>query len=77
MQTKQFSYEGKNISYRTKGKGPLVILLHGFGEDGIIWQNQFDAFPEHQIIVPDLPGSGDRDGIDDMSMEGLADAIKA
>ena len=55
----------------------MVILLHGFGEDGTIWQNQFDAFPDHQLIVPDLPGSGESEGIDDMSMEGLAEAMKA
>lgn len=77
MQIKQFNYEGKTISYRTKGEGPLVILLHGFGEDGTIWQNQFDSFPNHQLLVPDLPGSGKSEMIDDMRIEGLADAVKA
>ncbi|GAA4745581.1 alpha/beta fold hydrolase [Flavisolibacter ginsenosidimutans] len=77
MQTKEFNYNGKKILYRTAGKGPLVVLLHGFGEDGTIWKNQFDIFPNYQLLVPDLPGSGGSERIDDMSTEGLAEAIYA
>ena len=76
MQTKEFDYKGKKIFYRTAGKGPLVVLLHGFGEDGTVWKNQFDAFPGCQLLIPDLPGSGQSEAIDDTSMEGLAEAIK-
>lgn len=76
MRTKIINYKGKRISYRTQGSGPLVVLLHGFGEDGNIWRNQFDIFPNHQLVVPDLPGSGGSEAIDDMSMEGLADFVK-
>ena len=76
MQTKEFDYNGKKILYRTAGKGPLVVLLHGFGEDGTIWKSQFDIFPNHQLLVPDLPGSGGSEEIDDMSMEGLAEAME-
>lgn len=77
MQAKEFKYKNKKIHYRTKGSGPLVVLLHGFGEDGTIWKNQFDIFPGHQLLVPDLPGSGLSESIDDMSMDGLAEAVKA
>ncbi|HUC80250.1 MAG TPA: alpha/beta hydrolase [Flavisolibacter sp.] len=77
MQTRKFQYQDKELHYRVKGDGPLVVLLHGFGEDGTIWQSQFDIFPEHRLVVPDLPGSGASEMIDDMSMEGLAEAVKA
>lgn len=63
--------------YRAAGSGPAVVLVHGFPEDGTIWKNQFDLFPNHQLIVPDLPGSGRSEAIDDMSMEGMAEAVKA
>jgi pimeloyl-ACP methyl ester carboxylesterase len=76
MQTKTVEYKGKKIAYRTKGSGPLIVLLHGFGEDGTVWRNQYDIFPNHQLIVPDLPGSGESEMIADMTMEGLADALK-
>jgi pimeloyl-ACP methyl ester carboxylesterase len=76
MQLKELNYNGKKLIYRTKGRGPVVMLLHGFGEDGTIWKNQYDLFLNHQLIIPDLPGSGGSEMIDDMSMEGLADAVK-
>lgn len=75
MQVKELNYQGNRLVYRTKGKGPVVMLLHGFGEDGTVWKGQFDLFPNHQLIIPDLPGSGMSEMIEDMSMEGLADAV--
>ena len=47
------------ISYYNEGKGKIIVLLHGFGEDKNIWQNQINLLKtKYQIIVPDLPGSG-------------------
>ncbi len=77
METKELLYQNKKLVYRTAGKGSTVVLLHGFGEDGTIWHNQFEAFPDHQLIIPDLPGSGGSEVIDDMSMNGLTEAVKA
>jgi pimeloyl-ACP methyl ester carboxylesterase len=77
MQEKELDYRGKKIVYRTAGEGPVVVLLHGFGEDGTIWKDQFELFPRHQLLIPDLPGSGRSEAIEDMSMDGLADAVKA
>ncbi|MDB5206909.1 MAG: alpha/beta hydrolase [Flavisolibacter sp.] len=77
MQVKELNYKGKKLVYRTRGEGPVVVLLHGFGEDGTIWTAQFDLFPNHQLIIPDLPGTGSSEIIEDMSMEGLAEAMKA
>jgi len=76
MQTKEFSYKGHKQVYYTRGEGPLVVLLHGFGEDATIWKNQYDIFPGYQLVIPDLPGSGKSEMIDDMTMEGMADAVK-
>ncbi|HEV7329965.1 MAG TPA: alpha/beta hydrolase [Flavisolibacter sp.] len=77
METKRTTHKGKNISYRTRGKGAPVILLHGFGEDGSIWKGQYELFPQHQLIVPDLPGTGDSEALEDMRLESMADAVKA
>lgn len=77
METNAFLYKRRKVSYRSQGKGPLVVLLHGFGEDGTIWQNQYNLFPSHQLVIPDLPGTGESELLDDMSMEGMAEAIYA
>ena len=56
---KSFLYQSANISYTITGKGKPVVLLHGFGEDSSIWNNQLGFLQEHcMLIVPDLPGSG-------------------
>ena len=73
------------ISYRVVGDGKPVMLVHGFGEDGEIWNNLLmpdsdkqtaKGFPGCRLIVPDLPGSGQSEMIDDMSMEGMAEVLK-
>jgi len=74
---KQLLYQTKKLHYFVIGQGQPLVLLHGFGEDATIWKNQYNAFPNHQLIIPFLPGSGRSEEIADMSMEGLAAAVKA
>jgi pimeloyl-ACP methyl ester carboxylesterase len=52
------------------------MLVHGFGEKGNVWDKQVDHLKnKYQLIVPDLPGSGRSELIDDMSMEGMAEVL--
>lgn len=45
--------------YRTEGSGPVVVLVHGFAEDGTIWSATVDGLKDKfRLLVPDLPGSG-------------------
>lgn len=56
---KQFTYHGSKIHYQVYGNGHPVVLLHGFGEDSHIWDEQIPILQDHcQLIIPDLPGSG-------------------
>ena len=69
-------YQSKNLSYQVFGTGPTAVLLHGFGEDGDIWEKQVSFLKSSfHLVIPHLPGSGSSDIIDDMSMEGLAESI--
>lgn len=73
---KEFLYNGKKIYYRSIGNGHPVMLVHGFGEDGTVWRNQIEFLKDKfKLIVPDLPGSGQSELIDDMSMEGKAEVL--
>lgn len=76
MEQKQITHSGKKLCYRVGGQGSLVVLLHGFGEDGSIWKEQFEALKDCRLIVPDLPGTGQSQMMEDMSMEGLAEAVR-
>jgi pimeloyl-ACP methyl ester carboxylesterase len=75
MQEKTIVLKGRKFHYRYQGEGPVVVLIHGFGEDGRVWKNQFNALEGYCLLVPDLPGSGGSELTDDMSMEGLAETI--
>jgi pimeloyl-ACP methyl ester carboxylesterase len=56
---KKLTWEGNEIFYRTEGEGEPVMLVHGFGEDGTVWDRQVSFLQSKcRLIVPDLPGSG-------------------
>ena len=56
---KTFIYKEARISYRTEGKGKPVVLLHGFGEDSQIFDQQIEFLKEScLLIIPDIPGTG-------------------
>ena len=59
MKDSIFKFEGYHVSYQIEGRGIPLILVHGFGEDREVWNNQVEVLKEFaQVIVVDLPGSG-------------------
>src|SRR5271170_2418047 len=51
--------EGATIHVRVGGKGPAVVMLHGFGDTGDMWAPVAEALANnHTVIVPDLRGMG-------------------
>lgn len=73
---KTFAYQNKKIFYRSIGKGDPVMFVHGFGEDGNVWDNQVEFLKDrYWLLVPDIPGSGRSEMINDMSMEGMAEVL--
>jgi len=77
MHTKTIDFNGASLFYRVTGTGKPVLLIHGFGEDGEVWNRQWTFLQDYfTLIIPDLPGSGRSGMIADMSIEGMAEAIK-
>ncbi len=78
MTEKTLQYQSSQIFYRTIGAGKPIVLLHGFAEIGDVWENQIEFLKDHFfLIIPDLPGSGKSEMINDMSIEGMSETIKA
>lgn len=51
--------DGATIHVRVGGKGPAVVMLHGFGDTGDMWAPLANALvKDHTVIVPDLRGMG-------------------
>jgi pimeloyl-ACP methyl ester carboxylesterase len=47
------------IHVRVGGKGPAIVMLHGFGDTGDMWAPLAVAMAnDHTIIVPDIRGMG-------------------
>ncbi len=50
---------GTSLYVRVGGKGPAVVLLHGFGDTGDMWAPlAAELVKDHTVIVPDLRGMG-------------------
>jgi len=57
--TQEIVTNGTTIHVRVGGKGPAVVLLHGYGETGDMWSPlAAELVRDHQVIVPDLRGLG-------------------
>jgi pimeloyl-ACP methyl ester carboxylesterase len=57
--TQEITTNGATIHTRVGGKGPAVVLLHGYGETGDMWAPlAAELMRDHQVIVPDLRGLG-------------------
>jgi pimeloyl-ACP methyl ester carboxylesterase len=70
---------GATISVTVGGKGPPVVLLHGYAEDSRMWKPLAIALaPRFTVIAPDLPGIGEssipRSGLD---MKTAAESIRS
>ncbi len=72
-------FQNKKIFYRIEGEGKPVLLLHGFAEDGNIWNKQISALKENNLfIIPGLPGSGQSEMLDgNATLEDYAEVVKA
>ena len=57
--TEEITTNGATIHTRIGGKGPAVLLLHGYGETGDMWSPMAaDLMRDHLVIAPDLRGLG-------------------
>jgi pimeloyl-ACP methyl ester carboxylesterase len=51
--------DGVQLHYLTAGRGPAVILLHGYAETSRMWRPIMPLLAEKfAVIAPDLPGIG-------------------
>src|SRR3989475_12855843 len=52
--------DGVKLHYLTAGRGPALILLHGYAETSRMWRPIIPVLAERfTVVAPDLPGIGD------------------
>ncbi|MDB5279970.1 MAG: alpha/beta hydrolase [Ferruginibacter sp.] len=77
MEAKHIICQNSFVYYQVYGAGKPVVLVHGFGEDGTVWQPQIDFLKEYfRLIVPDIPGSGQSEIIKDANIDTYAEVVK-
>lgn len=53
---------GYRRAFRTAGRGPVLLLIHGIGDDSSTWAPLLDDLArDHTVIAPDLLGHGGSD----------------
>jgi pimeloyl-ACP methyl ester carboxylesterase len=66
------------MHYKITGQGQPVVLVHGFPNDGSAWDNIVPALSaKYKLIIPDLPGAGQSALPPALSLELMADGLKA
>jgi pimeloyl-ACP methyl ester carboxylesterase len=59
FKTHDIAVDGATIHTRVGGHGPLVLLLHGFGDSGDMWAPLAARLAvDHTVVAPDLRGMG-------------------
>ncbi|MDM1045498.1 alpha/beta hydrolase [Myroides sp. 1354] len=72
-------YKNIQLNYYDQGKGSALIFLHGFLENGKMWESYLQHFSaKYRVISLDLLGHGDTGCLGYVhSMEDMADAVHA
>ena len=75
--TGKTKYKGKNIYYKSQGKGQAIVLLHGFMEDKSMWEKIARVLSSSfNVITVDLPGHGRSECVSDIhTMDMMAVAV--
>lgn len=67
-----------NVYVETLGQGPDLVLLHGWGLHGGVWQAVAQALaPRYRLHLVDLPGHGRSGGLPDYTLDAMAAAVAA
>lgn len=72
---------GVKIHYQTAGKGPLIVLIHGFPDFWYTWRAQMPELAKHyQVVAIDQRGynlSDKPEGVENYAMEKLVGDVAA
>jgi pimeloyl-ACP methyl ester carboxylesterase len=73
--------DGVKLHYVSTGKGPLVVLLHGFPDFWYTWRDQMPALAKHfHVVAIDLRGYNESDrpeGVENYAMDKLVSDVAA
>lgn len=69
INTRRIATNGIELNIAEAGKGPLVLMLHGFPESWYSWRHQFKPLANagYKAVAPDMRGYGESDKPNDIT----------
>jgi pimeloyl-ACP methyl ester carboxylesterase len=59
MKPRAITLDGDRVVYRTAGKGPVLLLVHGMAGSALTWRHVMPALAKRfRVLAPDLLGQG-------------------
>ena len=72
---------GIDLYYESHGAGPAVVLVHGFGDSGALWDAQVAAFRDrYQVVTLDMRGHARSEAPADLGLytqDGVVEDVRA
>jgi pimeloyl-ACP methyl ester carboxylesterase len=60
FELQRVALHGHDVTYRTGGSGPVLLLVHGMAGSSAMWRDVLPGLAEHfTVLAPDLPGHGE------------------
>ena len=73
----RMEWSGRPADVREIGKGPAIILVHGYPLDGAMWSGVARALSTRfRVLKPDLPGRGNTEAPAPNDIDGYADFLE-
>lgn len=73
----RMEWSGRPADVREIGKGPAIILVHGYPLDGAMWSGVARALSTRfRVLKPDLPGRGNTEAPAPNGIDGYADFLE-
>jgi 3-oxoadipate enol-lactonase len=73
----RMEWAGRPAEVREIGRGPAVILVHGYPLDGAMWSGVARALStQFRVLKPDLPGRGNTEAPAPEGIEGYAEFLE-
>ena len=66
-----------HLARHEPGGDPILLLLHGLGATGEVWEDLLKRHWEGEVIAPDLPGHGRSPRLDTYTFESMAASVAA
>jgi len=61
--------DGVGLYYEVHGKGPTILLTHGYSATSQMWKGQVEALSkDHRLVTWDMRGHGQSDSPDDLGL---------